>query len=449
MTQDEKTAILANISNISAINLAKCILDNDLTLDEIMDTGELGSDKRLEVIAIIKADEESRERKERLDWTVVSSSKNISGIEKYINDYPNGSYSQEAVQLLEEIKNGHQEKNALLEKIRINEPPGYTPDVIYGFIQSGKITKEDLIDLGIPKVIIDNLDKESQDLEVGTSPEEIENGYTEVYFWGLPGSGKTCALSAILSMGVIDGDIDPQQGEGLHYMNQLSNVFLKRTFGVLPGPTKIEETQYLPFDLTDNNKVKHPIALIELSGEIFKAFNKKSSNIPLSNVLESTYDKTKSYLNGPNKKIHFFIIDISKDPTKPDRDGITQQQYLHAMAKFLDNEKVFRNTTDGVFIVTTKSDVLSEDPSLRKDLAIKHLNNNYKSFSNSLKSILKNNKLPESLNVIPFTLGEVYFNTLCCFDNSSSNEIIELLKKKTSKENGGGIIKWIKEIFNN
>jgi len=457
MTQEEKDNILGNVNNIPAKNLAKHIIDDNLTLEEIMDTGDLKAPERLEVISIVKsekekikaqleAEEKEKKGKEKKDWEEISDSKNLSDIEKYIENHLNGTYFKEACDLLIQIKNSYKEKDDLLKEIK-NNSSTYTPDVIVQFIKSGKITKEDLINIGIPEVIIENLSKENEKIELGNIPETIEDGYTEVYFWGLPGSGKTCALSAILRTGVEDGDIDTRNGLGFHYMNQLSNIFLTKC-GVLPGSTDSEKTQYLPFDLTDKRGVKHPIALIELSGEIFEANYSINNNLTVDSSIVKTYEIVKSYLNGPNKKIHFFITDVTKDPTKTDNKGITQQQHLKMMMDFLDEQKVIKNTTDGVYIIATKSDHLSDDKSQRKDLAIDHLSKNYSAFIKSMKKTLKENKIPDEIYVIPFSLGDIYFNNLCLYDDSSSLEIIEILKNKTNKKNNGGWLNWIKNLFN-
>jgi len=152
---------------------------------------------------------------------------------------------------------------------------------------------------------------------------------------------------------------------------------------------------------------------------------------------------------GHNKKIHFFITDVTKDPKKEDKNGITQQQYLKAMMDSLDKWKVIKNSTDGVYYIVTKSDKLSNDISLRKELAVKHLEKNYKVFIETMKTRLRENKLPDELHVIPFSLGDIFFNEICLYDDSSAYEIIKILQSKTAKKNKGGLFNWIKKFFNN
>ena len=458
MTKKERQTILNNISYINASDLASYIKNDQLTIKEMMETGDLEASKRIEVLAIVEKEiEQDKERsyaqkletelKEKSEWESIKDSIDKNEINSFIEKFPNGIHFRDAVDLLNAVDKKQEAKNKILSEIKENRNK-FTPDVILEYTKNGMITTDQLISIGIPKIIANNLNKKRQDLVLGQIPNQIDNGYTEIYFWGLPGSGKTCALSAILSTGVKTGDIDPQSGLGQHYMSQLSNIFLSEC-SVLPPSTLVEYTQYLPFDLRDKNNKKHSIALIELSGEVFRAFYKNQNNLPLDFELQATLERTKEYLKGPNKKFHFFIIDITKDPTKPDNENVTQQQYLRSMTNYLDTNKIFKNTTDGVYIITTKSDVLSENQSERKDLAIRHLNEHYLSFINSLKDLLKKNNLSDALNVIPFSLGEVYFNELCYFDDTKSHEVIELLKLKTSKQVKNSLFNRFKNSFNN
>jgi hypothetical protein len=457
MNKEEKQNVLSNILSIPSKALAEYILKGEIPIEEMMATGELEASKRIEILNIIEIEKENlrklkeeelekQRQNEKIEWNAVSSSQNVDAIESFIQKYPNGIYFREACDLLVYSRDLQLEKIKILEDIKINSNK-YTPDVILEFIENKILSEDDLLSIGIPKIILDNLDQKKENLTLGQIPDSLAEGYTEVYFWGLPGSGKTCALSAILSEGVSSGAIQTNNGPGLHYMNQLSNVFLNE-IGVLPERTPQEDTQYLPFEIKDNLGKYHPISLVELSGEIFRTFYLKSADQPVPARLQNVYDRVISYLSSNNKKIHFFIIDVTRDPKKPDKDGITQQQYLRAMESFLNTSKIFKNTTDGVYIITTKSDKLSDNPEDRKAIAIQHLKSEYNAFVEALKRSLKSNKLSNRLDLIPFSLGKVYFNDLCYFDNTNSVEIINILKEKTGKKRTITILNKIIDFLN-
>ena len=326
------------------------------------------------------------------------------------------------------------EKSKILNEIKENSN-NYTADVILDYINNKVISEDDLLSIGIPKVVIDNLKKENNSLRFGEFPVEINNGYTEIYLWGLPGSGKTCVLSAILNTGVTIGDIELKEGPVHQYMSQLSNIFLKKC-SVLPPSTHLDNTEYLPFDLYDDNKKKHPFALIELPNVLFRANVFQNNLEPLDAGFKSIFNRTIEYLKGPNKKIHFFIIDITKDSNNLDFYDLTQQQYLKNLLNFFDRYNLFKNTTEGIYIILTKSDVLSKNESERMNLAIDYLKENYHSFIYSLKSLISKSGLTKSIKVIPFSIGEVYFRELCLFDNINSLELINLFKFQLKKKRG-------------
>jgi hypothetical protein len=445
-----------DLNSMSSRTLAEYILKEEITIEEMMATGELEASKRIEILNIIEIEKENlrklkeeelekQRQNEKIEWNAVSSSQNVDAIESFIQKYPNGIYFREACDLLVYSRDLQLEKIKILEDIKINSNK-YTTDVILEFIENKILSEDDLLSIGIPKIILDNLDQKKENLTLGQIPDSLAEGYTEVYFWGLPGSGKTCALSAILSEGVSSGAIQTNNGLGLHYMNQLSNVFLNE-IGVLPERTPQKDIQYLPFEIKDKFGNYHPISLVELSGEIFRTFYLKSADQSVPARLQNVYDRVISCLSSNNKKIHFIFIDVSLDQDKPDYNDVKRQQYLISFIHFLDRYNIFKNNTVGVYIITTKSDTLNDNIEARKELAINHLKENYMSFIITLRSILSRNGITDSLNVIPFSLGKVYFNELCFFDNTNSIEIINILKEKTSEKRTKTILNKIKNIF--
>ena len=328
-----------------------------------------------------------------------------------------------------------EDRITILGKLQ-NNYNAYTQKDINDYIKSGDITEQDLKDIGIPDDILFRLfNYQVPKLDYGNVPEFVANGYTEVYFWGDTGSGKTCALAGILGFIDNEGSFTPEEGDGYLYMTQLKNVF-RGKIGVLPGATNVEVTQYLPFKLSDKKNKQHPIALIELSGEIFKCFFETMAGRQLGKTETQTFETLKNYLNGPNKKIHFFIVDISADPIKLDTNGICLADYLNAAQLYFTANDIFKNATEAIYIVATKSDTLNCPVEERGELARSFLLENYKAFINMLKTACKKYEINDDndLHVIPFSLGIVFFNKICEFNPHSSEEIATILKQKTNAE---------------
>jgi hypothetical protein len=96
---------------------------------------------------------------------------------------------------------------------------------------------------------------------------------------------------------------------------------------------------------------------------------------------------------------------------------------------------VFGKTTDAIYVVVTKSDLMIDDEGnpISKDKRIehakKHLNGQYYlSFINTLKDSCKKYSINGGkLTVEPFSLGKVYFRDICDFEGAAAEKIVEIL----------------------
>lgn len=443
MTQEEKETVLSNIGSIPAADLFhKYIAEEFISLAEMMQTGNLEAAKRRDIQNMIEATatqkavaKQAALIQEEEDWSDAKGINTEESFSNYLKKYPVAKYLTEAISKLNDLKGKEKEKRKLLNRISQNTND-FTPGMINNHINKGDLTHSDLMDVGVPQNVVNSLiNFNAANLRTGSVPSEIEAGWTEVYFWGIPGSGKTCALAGVLSQAHSTGLMEAQGGTGYDYMNQLKNIF-RGGMGVLPPATSTEVTQYLPFHLTDKNKKQHPVALIELSGEIFECFYKKNSNHPLpSTSHENTFNTLHSFLKGTNKKVHFFVIDLSKDPMQRDDIGMCQDDYLTAAQQYFSQNEVFKKSTDAIYIVATKSDLFDCSESERTEKATSFLKQNYPSFVEGLKRVCEKNGINDNgkLHVIPFSLGEVYFNKICQFNSNSSGKIVEVLQNKTAK----------------
>jgi hypothetical protein len=220
----------------------------------------------------------------------------------------------------------------------------------------------------------------------------------------------------------------------------------------LPAPSPVETTQYLPFSLKKlNEKVTRSVSLIELSGEIFRCFYYKNAGLQLpTQSHEDTFNSLNSFLKSNNRKIHFFFIDYDKD-NRPDGNGITQANYLSAASTYFENNDVFNKSTDAVYIVLTKSDLMLDqngmainDYNQRVNFAKTYLQSNYISFINTIKNSCKKYSINGGkLEVEPFSLGKVYFKQICDFDGTAAEKLVEILMERIS-----GTKKSILDFFN-
>ncbi len=460
-----KQYILDHGDELSAEQLANFIKQGIVTLDELRATELLERSKVNAIGRLLEANKQEKQRAQvELDkaddeaWEMVRYGNELVLID-WINNNPTNKHIHSAKDrvkfLQEEREKIRNQKQGILDNIRRN-PNLYSPNEIIDFLRNGTVSESELLDFcNIPQSAIDNLNKiKTPKLDLGETPSEIPDGYTEVYFWGYKGSGKTCALGAVLQMAQLKKYLNLAPGEGYDYATQLKNIFShnNQADDFLPAPTPLESNQYLPFTLTKPNENRsRSVSLIEVSGEIFLCFAKKiaGKSFP-TQAHENTFNSLENFLKSGNRKIHFFFIDYGRENVR-DEKGYTQSDYLAAATTYFDKNKIFERTTDSIYVVLTKCDLMLDNNGNnisfdeRVKYAIEHLNgNSYGAFIETLKKHCRKYSINGGkLTVEPFSLGKVYFKDICDFDGSSAANIVEILMERIP-----GARKSILDVFN-
>jgi hypothetical protein len=424
----EEQDYLDNISNLSAEQIAEGIANNKVTFEALRKTNEFDASTQKNVRAFLK----------QKDDAVFAMSNTLAALENYITVFPKGQNVEEAKRKIQELSDEErrklklaEERENMLRNIRenINE---YTPKEVLDKLSADDF--ENLCnELDIDASLIRNYTPPKlRDNYFPQSADEIPEGYTDVFFWGIPSSGKTCALSAILSTIKKDYSMeapDIKSQFGATYRDGLVQIFQKDT-GFLPGRTNADLTQYMPFMLYkrgEYNKQRR-VSFFELSGEVFKYFYEKSNNSSIIDddhrqYIEKSFNTLQVLLNSNNQKIHFFFIDYNAETKhKSDSNGLSQNNYLDAAATyFRDQNNIFRKKTDAVFIIVTKSDEIKSDNKIES--AKEFLNEHFGSFIDVLKNQCKRNSVDFKIKI--FSIGDVYFRQVCKINRNYSKDIID------------------------
>jgi len=399
--------------------------------------------------------------------------------EKIKNDEENKKLRGEADEIIEKLKKDY--NSVPLSK---NEKHGgdssikrYYPNII---------TEKTLKDIGIPESIISHInDSISDNLVVGEAPSDIPVGCTEIYFWGCAGSGKTCALAAILTAIEDNGyfGISAEFQTGNIYRRFLKSMFATKTknkerISILPRHNDVKEIQSLLFDIICPGEVPRPIALMELPGEIFECFLELNEKNELPDEKKATFEKVKNFLNGKNQKIHFFFIEYDKNYA-PNNQHVRQIDFFNAASAYFENNTSLKETTRAIYVVLTKSDSMLNNDDLKqirektekkiinegsngKKMLGKNTNKyiallkkfeekiekefakernkriadgtktylkhgDFKAFINVLNQRFKKNA---EIELIPFSLGNVYFRKICDFNDAAAQKILDVIIKE-------------------
>jgi len=428
----EKQDYIDQIENLDAEQIAEGISEGMVTFDELRETGEFAASKQRSVKSILK----------KKDDDAFCSANSIDELAHYLAVFPDGNHAAEAQAKIQQIQDEEEayelrmlERERMLREIRedINE---YVPDEIVDVLSEDDLNM--LCDeIGIDAYVVRHYaPPQLRHNDIPKNKNDVPAGYTDIFFWGIPSSGKTCALAAILSTMKKDHTMEAPDTEkkfGAPYRDSLVNIF-RNDIGSLPERTNVDRTQYMPFLFYKRGeKNKRKISFFELSGEMFKHFYDEVNGTETvdesqKDEIEMSFAALQLLLNSNNQKIHFFFIDYNQEVQHTDSN---QSRYLEAAATyFRDRNQIFKKKTDAVYVVITKSDEIKGDD--RTETAKSFLQENFGSFMDVLKNLCKRNSVDFKVKL--FSIGDVYFKRICKIDRSYSNDIIQDLLNRIKPE---------------
>ena len=285
----------------------------------------------------------------------------------------------------------------------------------------GSITKQGLLEnTSMTEEEIEILDQwPGKGDPIDPKPESLPpllNNRTDIFFFGVPGSGKSCVLSSLMyymdSKGLIADNT--HNLIGTQYRNQLKDDYSKR---VLPDANPVNGIHYMPFDLRNQSK-KHPLNFVDMSGELFRKAYEEG--------IESIHEKVVEYLEHKNRKIIFFIIDY-KVHLRPELEtGPSQSSLLTTGLQMLDEFGTLKKV-DAINVLVTKSDDFPEG-SDKEQFASEFMHSKYKNFIENLKDKMNeyDGKNSFEATIYPYSIGKVKFQGLLVEQDLTSAENITL-----------------------
>ena len=383
--------------------------------------------------------------KDDRDWHNAEAAGNKEAYREYLQKHPSGKYASKAQNAI----NSGAGREKILSQIK-NNRNAYNPKDLQGFIGNHMISETDLYSVFSEeeiKEIVAYMDP--TELPEDVAPDKLLPGNTEVYFWGTPSSGKTCAMGAILSAANKYGILHKKQCQGKagYYMDKLGNIFVNDGIAVFPKGTPDFCIQEMVFSLRDEHDNEHSLAFIDLAGEVFRAMYRKKKNIPEDNyVRQQVLQKTLEYLqDSTNKKIHFFIVAYGEENKKWDDDDLTMQNYLESTMQYLDENEILRKGTNGVYILVSKCDNMSCSIEERQKCAEDYIKEKMPNFYTNMKSVCKNAGVRD-FEILPFSVGDVFAQKLCRFNSDNTDIVLDkLILKSPAPRSGfiGSFINWL------
>jgi hypothetical protein len=395
MTPQQKRIILQNIDTFSFQQIIDIIKSGKISLDEFIASG-----LNQNLVKQVKASLITQEERAKID--------------------------KERIELIQKITIGN--VNAELIKKQINDE---------------NLTFDELRNMGIDNKLINSLKHYCNSnrsvffSNVDQLP-PMQDGRTDVYFIGVPGTGKSTMLSGILKSASKDGILMPDtyNNSGSVYQTQLIGDLNN---GVLPIATASGSYNYLPLSLKDAKDVNHPFNIVEVPGELFITMFNNGNITSLLN-----------YIKNKNKKILIFVIDSLSQLIDYDEGSQYYDQnliYTNILNMFFKSEIL--EQTDAIYIVANKFDAINIDQSVSIDdqiiIADQFLTQEYLSLINNCKNARSQSKNSFKIKIFPFSIGKVKFTSIIEeFKDDYSKNIIEHLLEDSFVVSGGRFGKFFK-----
>lgn len=446
------------------INDCKEILDDfDWFVTKRIDTVEAYSNYRITHPGIHDQEVDSliRNYEDKKTWENCQS-KGTEGYREYLAKFPNGQFASEARVRIDNVS----QKERFLDKLRQNKNSENIARIKKA-IQNNIISWNDVIEV-YGEAIAETI-KGYEDYPVlpdSEIPESLSGKGTEVYFWGIKGSGKTCALGTILSYVYKKGLYASLPCKGAKYMDALKNLFRRNlSLCILPPATNEEQIHEMALELKNPDKGKNPkgrytqFTFIDLPGELIqrayelRGKTKKEIESVLINDLASDYPRFKNfnillnYLKDEKRpKIHFFIFEYGSHyktvEIERNQSPVSVPDCLDSLMKVLIDLKVFSKSTVGIYLLMTKADRLPCDKEDRPVNAEEYFDEYFSSFKTNLEKICNESYIGDFCG-ITFSIGDVYAQQICKFNGEDTEKVLRKLFLKSKPESD----KWWTKIL--
>ena len=403
-----------------------------------------------------------------VEWDNTKNTGDIFVINNYLRENPDTPFRQQAELLIMRLK--QDEKNKMK-----NEPNNYEVERLKMLLTQGIFTERELIFDGVltENVLQTLLDTDVKNdlpdinLAIKDSTPECKEGYTDVFFFGVPSTGKTCVLMGLSRSDSLRINLAAGGGDYASALQQYTDVGI--TVPRTPGSfvTTLEAT----ISSKASQNALHRINLVEMSGEEF-AFS-IANNPEHEFSFEDMGTGATELLRNNNRKVFFLIIDptanvvrinreipdgfnemTGKPQTKLERCVVNQPTIIQKMVNLLENEKNadIMKKVDSIHIIMTKSDTLG-DVVEREEKALQIFNSKYK--SNILEPLLDlckeyniNSHTGFRPKLYTFSLGTFYVGGLYEYEQADSNKLVIAIRNSTQSERKENLWDKIKKIVN-
>ncbi len=383
------------------------------------------------------------------DWQYAEQSGRTPDLQTYIEKHPNGKHKAQAEQMIANNKT-HDDFIAALKKDRnAQNALAIQQAVVNNIVSYEELESEGIFTKAECEAINGYREPQMGNWQRQNS---LPGEYTQVYFWGVKRTGKTCLIAALLSY--LSKEKQNLNFNNITGANTFANSLIRKmnfsdgSISALPPTSESFQLPAMTFTFKDNRGREHRFLIMDLAGEIYSGVYKQENGYQITEEEQNVLNQVKSYLNDNNDKIHFFVWEygaMEKLVPELEQFGIeaTQIEVHDALRNFF--QEIFTDKSVGVYVVVTKSDKADKDA---EEKGIQR-NEQVKSWVTSgalgnLKENLKEDVKKANIDVsewpvISFSLGEVFAVNFAHMDKTDIDKIVELMMQGTNPVRKKGI----------
>lgn len=381
-------------------------------------------------------------------WLNVKSSGDIFLVDRYTKHNLKSIFQGKASSVL------HEMKEAEIEKMK-KDPGSYDVSYLMKLIKEGVFPERELIYNGvITKKVLETLrnaniydDLPDINAAVEDSVPECREGFTDIFFFGVPSTGKTCILMGLSGAKTIH--VNKAHGGGA-YASALqqfidAGMTLPQTnSGVV---ATLETTVY-----DDDFKTQQKVNLIEMAGEDFA--RSIAANKERIYDFESMGTGATELLKNNNRKLFFLVIDPTTNiirykakvvreydeyTGKPVYDLVkvrcNQQELIKKMIDLFahPNNREIMKKVDGIHFIMTKADLLGAPHEREKKALEKFMSDYGYVVAQRIVELGRRYNINLTTDYAPdlhaFSLGKFYVGGLYEYDPTDADKLIRYIRK--------------------
>lgn len=384
-----------------------------------------------------------------MEWNEIKQSGDIFLVKDYMDKHPENENDGEIVAVYEQIR------QKLLAEMK-TDPTRFSETYVRACIKAGILTREQMVSEGLATYnIFDKLagNRVLPDiLQYTARPGFVaKEGRTDIYFFGVPASGKTGLLMGLTKAENYGFTINHIE-QGGPYAVSLRHY---AEAGVMPicTPGKyVTSINGRIVEKRDNHDVMHHVNFVEMSGDEF-VHGIIGGETPPS--VAEMRGGAKELLSNTNKKVFFIVVDPTMENMEYthyqdvyNEDGciigieskkvyVNQRTYLSKFLDWLDAEsnKGLMKNVEAIHFIVTKADTMGETKEERNKKAHELLWDMYPELVQKLVSLCKKARLNRTTDgkpcIFTFSLGKFYLGNTFEYDSKDSLYLVDALRHMT------------------